>query len=71
MKAEIYQTGYRILATFYILFTAVLQLMPDKKYETIHPVFYGTSAYLYAVYTAFFVPAGKPGDDRGFFAALQ
>ena len=32
MKAEIYQ-WIRILATFYILFTAVLQLMPDKKYE--------------------------------------
>ena len=32
MKAEIYQ-WVRILATFYILFTAVLQLMPDRKYE--------------------------------------
>ena len=32
MKAEIYQ-WVRILATFYILFTAVLQLMPVRKYE--------------------------------------
>ena len=32
MKTEIYQ-WIRILAVFYILFTAVLQLMPDKKYE--------------------------------------
>lgn len=32
MKAEIYQ-WVRTLATFYILFTAVLQLIPDKKYE--------------------------------------
>lgn len=32
MKAEIYQ-WVRTLAAFYILFTAVLQLIPDKKYE--------------------------------------
>lgn len=32
MKAEIYQ-WVRTLAVFYILFTAVLQLIPDKKYE--------------------------------------
>lgn len=32
MKAEIYQC-VRTLAAFYILFTAVLQLIPDKKYE--------------------------------------
>ena len=67
MKAEIYQ-WVRILATFYILFTAVLQLMPDRKYETVHPVFHGTSSDLHAVHAAFFFPAGKQGDDRGFFA---
>ena len=32
MKAEIYQ-WVRILASFYILFTVILQLIPDKKYE--------------------------------------
>lgn len=32
MKTEIYQ-WVRILTAFYILFAAVLQLMPDKKYE--------------------------------------
>lgn len=32
MKAAIYQ-WVRLLAAFYILFTAVLQLMPDQKYE--------------------------------------
>ena len=32
MKAEIYQ-WVRTLAAFYILFTEVLQLIPDKKYE--------------------------------------
>ena len=32
MQAEIYQ-WVRTLAAFYILFTAVLQLIPDKKYE--------------------------------------
>ena len=32
MKAEIYQ-WVRTLAAFYISFTAVLQLIPDKKYE--------------------------------------
>lgn len=32
MKAEIYQ-WVRTLVAFYILFTAVLQLIPDKKYE--------------------------------------
>lgn len=32
MKTEIYR-WVRTLAAFYILFTAVLQLVPDKKYE--------------------------------------
>lgn len=32
MKTAVYQ-WVRLLASFYILFTAVLQLMPDKKYE--------------------------------------
>ena len=32
MKTEIYQ-WVRILASFYILFTVILQLIPDKKYE--------------------------------------
>lgn len=32
MKAEIYQ-WVRLLASFYILFTVILQLIPDKKYE--------------------------------------
>lgn len=42
-----------------------------QKIREIYPVFYGTSADLYAVHAAFFVLAGKPGDDRRFFAALQ
>ena len=40
MKAEIYQ-WVRTLAAFYILFTAVLQLIPDKKYERYNRSFMG------------------------------
>ena len=45
MKAEIYQ-WVRILATFYILFTAVLQLMPDRKYERYIRSFMGLLSFL-------------------------
>lgn len=40
MKAEIYQ-WVRILASFYILFTVILQLIPDKKYERYIRAFMG------------------------------
>lgn len=65
MKAEIYQ-WVRILATFYILFTAVLQLMPDRKYERYIRSFMGLLLIYMLCTPPFFFPAGKQGDDRGF-----
>ena len=64
MKAEIYQ-WVRILATFYILFTAVLQLMPDRKYERYIRSFMGLLLIYMLCTPLFSFLRGSRGDDWG------
>ena len=52
MKESFYQ-WVKTLAVFYILFSAVLHLIPDTEYETLHPLVYGTASDLYSVYACF------------------
>jgi hypothetical protein len=57
MTAELYQ-WIKNLAVFYIVFTAVLQLIPDKKYETYVRSFLGLILVL-LLCTSLFSMAGK------------
>ncbi len=49
MREDIYQ-WMKSLAVFYLFFTAVLQLVPDRKYERYVRSFTGTSSDLHALH---------------------
>ena len=65
MKEELY-LWIRNLAVFYIFFTAVLNLIPDRQYEK-YVRFYGTAADFYDEYPNVFHSWKRSGTDREFF----
>lgn len=67
MKEELYQ-WMKNLAVFYILFTAVLHLVPDKKYERYVRSFMGL-LLIYMLCTPVFVIFGKSVELIGNFRA--
>lgn len=66
MKEEIYQ-WMKNLAVFYILFTAVLQLVPDQKYQRYVRSFMGL-LLIYMLCTPVFALAGKGEELLGGFS---
>ena len=65
MKEELY-LWIRNLAVFYIFFTAVLNLIPDQKYEKYVRVFYGPAADFYDEYPDIFHSWKRFGTDGKF-----
>ena len=52
MKEEIYR-WVKTIAFFYIVFSAVLHLVPDVKYERLYSFFHGNPSDLYFKHTCF------------------